>query len=98
MFSLDRYVVDTLLPDLVGHDRAPSAFLVYLYLAAAVDADGGPAVRSLRHIAEGTGLSLRAVQEAIRLLVARRLVGVRRQRPTDVATWNVNRPWHRRRT
>jgi hypothetical protein len=30
--SLDPYVVDTLLPDLVGHDRQPSAFLVYLFL------------------------------------------------------------------
>ena len=29
----DPYLLDTLLPDLVGHDRQPSAFLVYLYLA-----------------------------------------------------------------
>ena len=28
--SLDHYVVDTLMRDLVGHDRRPSAFLVYL--------------------------------------------------------------------
>jgi hypothetical protein len=25
--TLDAYVLDTLLPDLVGHDRQPSAFL-----------------------------------------------------------------------
>src|SRR6266536_1055507 len=30
--TLDTYVVDTLMPDLVGHDRAPSAFLVFLFL------------------------------------------------------------------
>ena len=30
--ALDGYVVDTLMPDLVGHDRQPSAFLVYLLL------------------------------------------------------------------
>ena len=30
--KLDSYVLDTLMCDLVGHDRRPSAFLVYLYL------------------------------------------------------------------
>jgi hypothetical protein len=25
---LDAYIIDTLMPDLVGHDRQPSAFLV----------------------------------------------------------------------
>ena len=35
----DDYVIETLLPDLVGHDRAPSAFLVYLKLWHAA---GGP--------------------------------------------------------
>ena len=30
---LDAYIIDTLMPDLVGHDRQPSAFIVYLYLA-----------------------------------------------------------------
>lgn len=29
---VDAYIVETLMPDLVGHDRQPSAFLVYLYL------------------------------------------------------------------
>ena len=29
---LDDYLVETLLPDLIGHDRAPSAFLIYLKL------------------------------------------------------------------
>ena len=30
--TLDAHVIDSLMPDLVGHDRQPSAFLVYLYL------------------------------------------------------------------
>jgi hypothetical protein len=29
-YLVDRNVVDTLLRDLLGHDRRPSAFLVYL--------------------------------------------------------------------
>jgi hypothetical protein len=28
----DFYVLDGLMPDLVGHDKQPSAFIVYLYL------------------------------------------------------------------
>lgn len=30
--DLDGYIVDTLMPDRVGHDRPPSASLVYLLL------------------------------------------------------------------
>ena len=30
--TLDEYVVDVLMPDLVGHDRRPSAFIVFLFL------------------------------------------------------------------
>jgi hypothetical protein len=33
LMELDDYVVDVLMPDLVGHDRHPSAFLVYLFLS-----------------------------------------------------------------
>jgi hypothetical protein len=29
---VDFYVVETLMPDLVGHDKKPSSFVVYLYL------------------------------------------------------------------
>ena len=29
--EIDDYVLDTLMADLVGHDRRPSAFVVYLY-------------------------------------------------------------------
>ena len=29
---IDVYIVDTLMRDLVGHDRQPSAYLVYVFL------------------------------------------------------------------
>jgi len=32
---VDAYVIDVLMPDLIGHDRRPAAFAVYLYLLAA---------------------------------------------------------------
>jgi hypothetical protein len=31
-FSIDAYVVDTLMRDLIEHDGRPSSFVVYLYL------------------------------------------------------------------
>src|SRR3569833_3104133 len=67
--SLDAYVLDVLMPDLVGHDRKASAFVVYLYLCTAAsrsgrDRDGA----SLQTIATRTGLSKSAVQSALRHL------------------------------
>lgn len=97
MLELDRYVVDVLLPDLVGHDRRPAAFLVYLYLTAASADTGGRTTRSLQTIADGSGLSKRAVQDALRRLVRRRLIGAKRSRPTAPTVWTVNRPWRSRR-
>jgi hypothetical protein len=94
--ELDAYVIETLMADLVGHDRRPSAFLVYLYLwAACRKAPAASAEMSLRIIAEGTGLSKRAVQHAIHLLARRRLITVHRGASTEAATYLVNRPWRR---
>ena len=56
-FNLDNYVVDVLMPDLVGHDRRPAAFIVYLYFlrhAAKVRRDSLSV--SLQTIATKTGL------------------------------------------
>jgi len=62
---VDAYVLDTLMADLVGHDRQPSAFLVYLFLWRSTHgrAEGGDTAQvSLLDIATGTGVSKRAVQ------------------------------------
>ena len=94
--SLDAYVVDTLLPDLVGHDRRPSAFVVYLALWRLTDGGRTPAAVSLRTLAESTGLSKRAVQTALASLVGRRrLVTVERDSATAVPVYAVQRPWRR---
>jgi transcription initiation factor IIE alpha subunit len=93
--TLDSYIVDTLLPDLVGHDRRPSAFLVYLALAGRSPARADDGRLSLRDLAELTGLSKRTVQEALRVLSRRRLVAISRASTTDVATYEVRRPWRR---
>jgi hypothetical protein len=93
--ELDRYVIDTLMPDLVGHDKRPSALLVYLFLWAQADARKNAAA-SLREIAEGTGLSKRGVQDGLRVLTKRKLVARSQPRPTAIATFEVLRPWRRR--
>ena len=96
-FTLDAYVLETLMPDLVGHDRRPSSFLTYLFLWARSDgASGRTVTASHREIAEGTGLSRRAVQDALAVLERRRLIGVERSRPTAVPAYSVLRPWARR--
>ena len=94
--TIDRYVVDTLLRDFVGHDRSPSSFLVYLYLATR------PATGRARHvtashadIAHYTGLSKSGVQAAVRNLKRRRFVRVERAAPTATPVYEVLTPWRR---
>lgn len=94
--AIDRYVVDTLMPDLVGHDRRPAAFMVYLFLLSATSRGRRDTVTvSLQTIAVKTGLSKSSVQAALRHLKRRGLID-----PTLVATTTnparrVLRPWKR---
>lgn len=94
-FTVDAYVMDTLMPDLVLHDRQPSAFLVYLHLWYR-SAGRKAAVRaSHREMVDATGLSKSAVQGAIRALSRRRLIRASRQTATAVPQYTVLRPWRR---
>ncbi len=93
-FPVDRYVIDSLMPDLVGHDRRPSAYLLYLTLWSRTLAISETEVRiALLDLAEATGLSKRTVQAAIAWLEYRRLVTVTRDTLTDVGTFTVKAPW-----
>ena len=93
--ALDAYVVDILMPDLVGHDRKPSAFVVYLYLAGVAKRSGRDRVSaSLETIAVKTGLSKSSVQSAIRHLRGRGLLKDEPVSSTD-PTRVVLRPWIR---
>jgi hypothetical protein len=97
--TLDPYLVDTLMPDLVGHDRHPAAFLVYLYLWRQAqdsgDTAGSPVRRSLREISDGTGMSKRSVQSALRRLAVRRLIGISRESITAIPEYRVLATWRR---
>ena len=94
--EVDEYVLDTLMADLVGHDRQPSAFLVYLYLWRHTrGVDEASAQLSLFDLSTGTGLSKRSVQEALRWLSKRRLLSVQRAGITAIPVYTITRPWVR---
>jgi DNA-binding GntR family transcriptional regulator len=93
----DAYLLDTLMPDLVGHDRQPSAFIVYLYLAHRAARGRVRAVQiSLQGLAVETGLSKSAVQRGLGTLARRRLLRVEKTSRTAVPSYTVLRPWTKR--
>lgn len=93
---MDAYVFDTLMRDLVGHDRSPAAFIVFVHVAHQVEKTRRKAAAlSLQSISNGTGLSKSAVQAAIRLLRRRKLLAVSKDSPTAVPVYEVLRPWER---
>jgi hypothetical protein len=93
--TIDRHMISALLPDIVGHDRSPSAFIVYLFLACSASGRRRQVRVSLQSIADDTGLSKSAVQAALRLLLRRRLLKQERASPTAVPVYEVMRPWAR---
>ena len=94
--KLEPYLLDVLLRDLVGHDRSPAAFLVYLSLYALAYGAGRRSVRiSLKQLAERTGLSKSAVQAALRILLRRQLIRAQHATRTAVPEYFVLRPWAR---
>ncbi len=94
---VDPYVIETLLPALVGSDRQPSAFIVYLYLWHRASASRRRSLAaSLQTIAVDTGLSKSAVQRGVRTLLRRRLIRIDKESPTAVPGYTVLRPWLRR--
>ena len=96
MISLDDYVVDVLMRDLVGHDRRPVCFLVYVWLGAECGRRGGEVEVSYRELAESVGVSKSSVQGAVGWLVRRKLVVVRKSSVTATPCYLVLSPWRAR--
>ncbi|MEY2528071.1 MAG: hypothetical protein QOJ05_161 [Verrucomicrobiota bacterium] len=93
---IDDYVLDVLMRDIVGHDRQPAAYLVYLYLhGQAIRAKWKSVPASLRALAEATGLSKSAVQTALENLRRRQLIKTAADHPTATPLHQVLRPWRR---
>ena len=93
MISLDDYVLDVLLRDLVGHDRRPACFLVYVWLAAEQQRRGGEVQVSYQALAETVGISKSSAQGAVRWLVRRKLLGAAKQNATATPRYSVLTPW-----
>ncbi len=94
--AFDSYLIDGLLPDLVGHDRRLSSFIVYLYLFRQGSRQANWSVRmSHQAIATATGLSRSSVQSALEHLQRRQLIATSRAHPTAVPLHRILRPWLR---
>ena len=96
MIAVDDYVLDVLMRDIVGHDRQPAAYLVYLYLyGQAARVKWKPVAASLRSLADVTGLSKSAVQTALELLRRRELIKTTSDHSTATPAHRVLRHWRR---
>jgi CRP-like cAMP-binding protein len=92
----DEYVLESLMADLIGHDRMPSAYVVYLYLSWRASGTRSRSVKaSHQQIANDTGLSKSAVQAAVRHLGRRKLLRSERASITATPEHFVLRPWRR---
>jgi hypothetical protein len=96
MLEFEDYVMDVLLPDLVGHDKRPATFILYVWLWAMTRGAGrDEGFYSYQTMTERTGLSKSALQRAVSWLERRQLVRVRRRSPTAVPAYAVLTPWRR---
>jgi DNA-binding MarR family transcriptional regulator len=94
--AIESYVLDVLMPDLVGHDKRPAAFVVYLHLLGlATRARRDTVGVSLQAIAARTGLSKSTVQVALRHLQRRGLIDPAVTATTTSPVRRVLRPWRR---
>lgn len=95
--SVDGYIFDTLMRDLVGHNKKASAFITHLFLWSRTWGRNAASTRiSLQQLAEETGLSKSAVQSAIRVLTHRELLSVKRHGPTAIPEYFLHRRWAER--
>jgi hypothetical protein len=93
---IDDYVIDVLMRNIVGHDRQPAAYLVYLCLyGLAVRNKWKPVPASLRTLAEMTGLSKSAVQTALERLRRRELIVSVSEHSTALPRHRVLRHWRK---
>jgi hypothetical protein len=91
--QLDEYVTDVLMRDLVGHDRRPASFLVYLWLAAEQQRRGSAVGISYQELAESIGISKSSAQSAVGWLLRRKLLGVNKATVTATPIYTVEKPW-----
>jgi hypothetical protein len=93
MIAVDDYVIEVLMRDLVGHDRRPASFLVYLWLAAEQTRRQGAVQVSYQEMAESIGISKSSAQAAVSWLVRRKLLAASKENVTATPCYEVHSPW-----
>jgi hypothetical protein len=93
MPTFDPYLTEVLMRDLVGHDRRPISFLVYLWLSAEQERRKENVRISYQELAECIGVSKSSVQSAISWLVRRKLLEVTKPNATATPHYSVLKPW-----
>ncbi len=93
MTEIDEYVTDVLMRDLVGHDKRPVSFLVYLWLAAEQQRRNAAVQISYQELAESIGVSKTAAQAAVGWLLRRKLLLVNKATVTATPVYKVQRLW-----
>jgi hypothetical protein len=93
MPAFDDYVTDVLMRDLVGHDRRPISFLIYLWLAAEQRRRNGIVQISYQELAESVGVSKSSAQGAVSWLIRRKLLAVTKDNVTATPCYTVLTPW-----
>lgn len=95
MTQLDDYVTDVLMRDLIGHDKRPVAFLVYLWLAAEEQRRNAPVQISYQELAESIGVSRSSAQTSVGWLLRRKLLEAKRTGVTATPFYRVLIPWRK---
>ena len=80
--------------DLVGHDRRPAAYVLYLALLRLGAAEAEVGI-SLQGLAAETGLSKSAVQRSVAHLARRKLISIRSSGPNQAPRYRAHQPWRR---
>jgi hypothetical protein len=93
MPNFDDYVLDVLMRDLVGHDRRPVSFLVYLWLAAEQMRRNEAVQISYQELAESVGVSKSSTQAAVGWLIRRKLLSASKENVTAAPCYTVKSPW-----
>jgi hypothetical protein len=93
MITLDNYVVDVLMRDLVGHDRKPTCFLIYLWFAAEQQRRQETIQVSYEELSESVGISKSSAQAAVSWLMRRKLLAAEKENATAIPSYTVRTPW-----
>jgi hypothetical protein len=91
--QIDEYITEVLMRDLVGHDRRPASFLVYLWLIAEQRRRGASVQISYQDLAENIGISKSSAQAGVAWLLRRRLLVVGKTSVTATPRYTVQTPW-----